>query len=278
MSDVESILLTAGKPLATGALAGFSAFGPTKFRVGAAANFAPNAAATDIRGSLVFEGKSGLMQTRMVAADTVRYTLTIPENYGPFDIGNVVMYASAADGKELPVVHVILPFAVSKMNANVDLDSASPYPIPGSRFVINITIKHSMESEIVKVQVISPNFSSLPTFDTQMNLPPSAVNPWQQAVIQNDTRLNTPTLISKAADGDYWGIPFWQNLRSPKYGVISGGSVGDGHKEDNSHYLFGYYYLTLNSDLAGILGGTGYKQDNDLGFVGVVGGVPYKKD
>lgn len=275
MSDVSAILLQSGKKLITGALTGFTAIGPVKFRVGSLAGFEPDKLDTDIRGPLVFEGLAGLIQARQTADDTVRYTLTITEKFGPFDIGNIVLFASLGDGVEKALVSVVLPFSVKKYPADPDLGTTQPFPVPGSRFIVNITIKHSIDGDAVSVVVVPPEFSSLAYFDTEMTVPPSLVNPYSQFVIHNDSRTNTPTLGSKRADGSYWGIPFWQNLRSPKYGVIDGGRTGDGHKAEQGSFAWGYFYLTPDFDLSGQLGGTGYNQDNDLGYVDIVGGSPY---
>lgn len=275
MSDVKAVLLNSGKNLITGNLTGFTALGPTEFRIGNQAGFVPLKTETGPRGAMVFAGKSGLIQSRRLAEDTVRYTMTITEKYGPFDIGNIVMYASHADGMQRALFMVVLPFKVAKKVADPDAGSANPFPTPGSRFTINVTIKHSIEADDIIVEVIDPQFSSLPYFDTQFSVPPSITNPYATFVIHNDTRVNTPVLATKRGTGDYWGIPFFQNLRSPKFGVIDGGEMGDDHKEDQGSFAWGYFYLTPNDLLDGKIGGTGYIQDNDLGYVDVVGGVPY---
>lgn len=275
MSDVKAILLDSGKNLITGSLAGFTAVGPTEFRIGSTAGFDPLKTDTDITGPLVFRGLSGLIQRRMIAFDTVRYTMTVTEKYGPFEIGNIVLFASHADGTSRALVKVVLPFKVTKRPSDPDVGATQPFPTPGARFTINVTIKHSIDADDVIVQVINPNYSSLPYFDTQFNIPPTLTNPYSVFAIHNDTRINTPVMVSKRADGSYWGIPFWQNLRSPKFGTIDGGTTGDGHLEDQGSFAWGYYYLTPNDLLDGVLGGTGYLQDNELGYVDIVGGSAY---
>lgn len=274
MADVTAILLREGRRLLSGALAGMTGVGPTHFRVGPTAGFTPQDTDTDVRGGLAFEGKSGLIQIRMVAVDTVRYTMIITEAFGPFDIGNIVMYASNGDDNALPMFEVVLPFAVKKTRGDPDLNNATPFPSPGNRFTINVTIKHSLDGDDINIEVINPEFASLPVFDTQLNIPPAAINPWQQFVVHNDTRVNSPVVVSKDEAGQYWGIPFWQNLRSPKFGVIDGGVSGDNHLEEQGAFLWGYFYLTPNILLTGTLGSTGYIQDNDS-YVGNIGGASY---
>lgn len=274
-ADVKGLLLNDGKRLITGVLTGFSPIGPVKFRVGSTAGFTPNPNAVNVTGPLVFEGLTGLIQTRRIADDTVRYTMTIPESYGPFMIGNIVLYCAHVDNAPQALVQVILPFQVKKEKSNPDLANASPFPTPGNRFTINVTIRHSIESEEVTVEVINPEYSQLAYFDTQLEVPAPPLNPWGQFVVHRDTRMETPTLITKRSDGTYWGVPFWQNFRSPKFGVIDGGNTGDNHLGEPGSFLWGYFYLTPNSVLKGQIGGAGYIQDNNLGFTGTVGGESY---
>lgn len=272
--DVGAVLLDAGKRLLTGALTGFTAIGPVKFRIGDTAGFTPDKTDTDIRGNLVFEGLSGLTQTRRIADDTVRYTLVITEEFGPFDIGNIVLFCSHADAEAEPMVSVVLPFKVRKNAGNVDLGDSLDVPTPGNRFVINITIQHSVEGSNVTVNVTDPQFSSLPFYATRYDIPAYQLNPWNQFVVHNDDRIGTPTLVTKRSDGSYWGIPFWQNFRSSKFGIFDGGVAGDGRAADNFGYAWGNFYLTIDSLYDGALGGSNYN-DPPSSYVGVVGGAAY---
>lgn len=272
--DVGAVLLDSGKRLITGALTGFTAIGPVKFRVGDLAGFTPDKTDTDIRGTLVFEGLAGLTQVRRIADDTVRYTLVITEQHGPFDMGNVVLFCSHADAEPSPMVSVVFPFKVRKNAGNVDLGDSLDVPTPGNRFTINITIKHSVEGEVVTVNVTDPQFSSLPFYATRYDIPAYALNPWGQFVVHNDDRIGTPTLVTKRSDGSYWGVPFWQNFRSPKFGIIDGGVAGDGRAADNLGYAWGNFYLTPEDLYDSALGGSGYTA-NPSSYVGVVGGASY---
>lgn len=276
-ADVDAILLNDGKRLITGVFTGFTPMAPIKFRVGNAAGFATNPNAINISGSTVFEGGAALIQVRRIYDDTVRYTLIIPESVGPMEIGNIILYAAHADNVDAPnaLVQVVLPFRVKKEVSSPDLGNPNPFPSPGNRFVINITIRHSIEGDDVVVTVLNPEYSSLPSFPTQLDVPAAAINPWNQFVINLDDRTKTPTLVHKRSDGQYWGVPFWQNLRDPKFGVIDGGNTGDQHLPGNGSFLWGYFYTTPNNVLKGQIGGSGYIQDNNLGYVGTIGGLSY---
>lgn len=274
MADTKAVLLNVGKRLITGALTGFSPIGPHSFRVGDSAGYEPSPNDTEIDGDEVFIGFAGLMQARRIAEDTVRYTLTIPESKGPFSIGNIVMYGTHYDNEPTPFIKVVLPFKVVKRVSNPDLSNPNPFPEPGNRFVVNITLKHSIAETTVNVTVTPQTFAGLPYYDTSLSVPPPLLNPYNQYVIHNHFNTNSPTIVVKAADGQSWGIAYMQNVRSPKFGIIDGGNGGDNHLASNYAYAWGQFYLTPNEYYSGQVGGSSYTDPNDS-FMGTVGGLPY---
>jgi hypothetical protein len=275
MADTKAVLLGVGKRLITGALTGFSPIGPHSFRVGDAAGFVPSVNDTDITGDDVFTGYAGLMQARRIADDTVRYTLTIPESKGPFSIGNIVMYGTHYDNEPTPFIKVVLPFKVVKRVSNPDLNNPNPFPEPGNRFVINITLKHSVTETIVSAVTVTPqNFAGLPFYDTSLSIPPPAMNPYNQYVVHNHFATNSPTIVVKKANGQSWGISYMQNIRSPKFGIIDGGNVGDNHLASNYAYAWGQFFLTPNEYYSGQIGGSSFT-DQDSSFLGSVGGLSF---
>lgn len=272
MADVKAVLLQTGKNLFSAALSGVSLVTPHSFKIGDMAGFTPDSADTAPRGNNVFSAGIGLIQFRQIAADTVRYTMTLPESVGPFDVGNVVMYGTLVDNSPVPLVSVVLPFKYNKVIATGSSNQGG-VPTPGSRFVINVTIKHSLDSQLVSVTITTPLFSSLGFFEDQFTIPASSGNPWNQFVIHNDTRLDTPSLIMKRTDGAYFGIPFWKRANDPKFNVFSGGVIGDNYKSDIPVF-FGNYYLTPEDKYRGDIGGGSYTQDDNQ-FAGDVGGATY---
>lgn len=272
MADVKAVLLQTGKNLFSAALSGVSLVTPHSFKIGDMAGFTPDSADTAPRGNNVFSAGIGLIQFRQIASDTVRYTMTLPESVGPFDVGNVVMYGTLVDNSPVPLVSVVLPFKYNKVVATGSSNQGG-VPTPGSRFVINVTIKHSLDSQLVSVTITTPIFSSLGFFEDQFTIPASSGNPWNQFVIHNDTRLDTPSLIMKRTDGAYFGIPFWKRANDPKFNVFSGGVIGDNYKADIPVF-FGNYYLTPEDKYRGDIGGGAYTQDDNQ-FAGDVGGATY---
>lgn len=274
MANSTVALLNEGKRLITGALTGFTPIGPSYFKIGNTAGFTANKEHTDITGTLVYTGLSGLIQSRRIRDDTVRYTMTIPEDAGPFDIGNIMLWMSHADNTPAPVASIVLPSLVAKLPGAINLENSTPFPTPGTRFVIALTIKHTVDELDAEVEIIVPEFSSLAFYASENDVPPPLDNPWLQFVVMQDSRTDRPALVSKKDSNSYWGIPFFTNLRHPYFGVLDGGQVGDGRKGSTHGWIWGRYFTTLTADYDGQIGGSNFANPGS-GYMGTVGGLGF---
>lgn len=272
--DVKGILLNAGKDLITSSMTGFSLFAPFKYEIGNAYGFDPNATDTTARGTIVHTGNALEVQSRRMSEDTARYTITIPESAGPFSIGNIVLYCTMWNATPIPMFSVVLPFLYEKAVSNSIVSNNVQYPTPGNRFIVNITIKHSVEATGVTVNIQTPTFSSLPFYADDTTYPPPGLNPWTTFVLHYDSRTNMPSLVTTRADGTQWGIPSWQNIRNPKFGVADGGQMGDGYAPTGLSYLWGQRYSTPPSSYRGKIGGSSYAFPAG-NFIGNLGGSDY---
>ena len=275
MSDISATFLHKGKSLISGALTGFSTLSIYSFKVGDTAGFTPSPDEVDIRGNKVFTGYPGLVQSKQIEDDTVRHTLVIPENAGPFTMGNVFIYAYNLDGIEVPFMAISFPFAVKKIRSDPQLDNSLSVPTPGTRFVINVEIKHSIFGEVLAVNVVSPEYSSLAFFDTESSVPPSNINPHNQFVVNRDTRVGAPVLVSKKSDGSLWGTPLNQDFRSPKFGILDGGNSGDNYLPNPIPVLSGALYTTDTDEFGGQIGGMPYNHEYNGNVDSSVGGTSY---
>lgn len=277
MADVKAVILTPGKALLTQALTGYKLFYPSRFDVAPNIGFIPSEGANIPNGPVVFSGNKNLIQARQMAVDTARFTLVIPEGEGPFQIGNIMMYAENDAGTVVPFAYIVLPFQYTKDISDPNLSNVpqnANVPIPGNRFVCNITIKHSITATSMSISIVTPTFSSLAFFDSMDRVPPPVLNPWTTFVSHDDERTNTPALLTRRNDDTYWGIPFWQNYRDPAFGTIDGGIIGDGYKARPEGYAWGNSYLTPNSKYSGTIGGSSYGTPNS-DYNSTVGGLPY---
>ena len=273
---VKSAILNAGKRLVDGALSGRTQWAPAFFKLGSAYNFTPSAAETDVTGATVWQGGPGLVSARSIAPGTVRYSMTVPEGVGPFSFGNVVVFGNASNGTILPLFKIVLPVEMRKEVSTTNPGATDPSARPGDRVVISITITQKVadanDPDLI-VTIVAPSFASLPVFETDMTVPPPLSQPWQQFIISNDSRTGTPTLVTKrSSDNTYWGVPLSQNLRDPRFGMVVGGTAGEGYLPDSRSWLWGQRYTTPNNKFQGQIGGFGY---NTIGPSKLLSGGSY---
>lgn len=275
MSDIKAVFLDSGKRLVTGALAGFSIFSIHSFKIGDSFGFEPNKEDLQPTGTVVFTGFNGLTQTKATAEDTVRYTIIVPEHAGPFMMGNMVIYGAHLDGVEIPFLSVVFPFSIQKIKSEPPVAGVITPPTPGSRFSINIDIKHSLEEiEEVTVNVVSPEYASLPFYANETQVPAPELNPWSQFIVSYDSRTKSPVLVTRDSTGVYWALPMQSNFKDPKLGIMDGGIQGDGLGPSPYDILSGHWYATPDDDYAGSIGGLTYTDsvsNEDLSL----GGIPY---
>lgn len=259
---VKATILTEGRKLMASALAGATRFAPHSFTLGSAAGITLDVGRADVEGERVWTGDaaSGLIQARLMDSSTVRYTLTIPEGEGPLTFGNVMLFANDFTGTKIPFIHITLPFQITKPVSDPNINNANPFPKPGSRLVISITVKHTVleGNGNVTVTVVAPSYHTLPVFADEASLPPPEAQPWSQFILANHTRAGAPSVVTKRPDGTYWGMPT-RNLQHPHFGYVDGGVGGDAYQTDNHGWAFGYYYRTATEDFSGQVGGYGYR-------------------
>jgi hypothetical protein len=259
---VKSVLLNKGRELVDAALTGRARYAPYAFKLGSSVNFAPLKTDLDVTGAVVYTGGPELIQARATSQGSVRYTMTLPEGVGPFDFGNIVLFANTSDGQELPLIKITLPFLVRKEPASTTLDPDNPYPRPGDRMVITAYILQNVEDSdglpSISVTITAPASASLPIFDDESTVPPPVSHPWNQFVIQKHTLTGTPVLATKDGDDIHWGTPMRQNLRDPNFGTVHGGYAGEGYLAPQHTWSWGHKYETPNVKFSGQVGGYGY--------------------
>lgn len=276
---VKSVILDEGATLINGALTGYSRFAPHSFKIGDQAGFTPVATDSDVSGSTVFVGNSNYIHAKAVDSNTVQYTMVVPEGEGPFDVGNIVMFAASLTNEPLAIVKCVLPFTIPKKVSDPNLSNGSPFPKPGGRLIISVTLSHRIVGDVgdtnITVQVLAPSFASMPYYPDELSVPPVLTQPWNQFVLHNHTQIGTPALVTKRADQSYWAMPVFQNLRHPKFGHIVGGHVGDGYQTDQHAWVWGHKYSTPNNRYKGQIGGHGY-QNLTVYEPRTIGGAPYR--
>lgn len=243
MPVLSAKIVNSGKTIISRTLLGVADIYPVGFRVGDEAGFSPDENDTDIRGNLVYEGGAENIQVNQIAEDTIRYVCTISEVFGPFNVGNLMLYLDDGTNSPLPFVQVALPVIVRKTQASPSF-TLEEYNVPGARLAISIEIKHSQEAEILSVNIVTPNYSQLPTFGTEAEVPLGAALTFKQFVVSYDSRTKGPVLFTVDANNVRWGMPFSHQLTDPNFGHLDGGVDGEDYGGEPDEILSGYYYLT----------------------------------
>lgn len=243
MPVLSAKILTSGKSIISKTLLGVGDIFPAGFIVGDEAGFTPDENDTAVRGNVVYEGGANNIQVNQIAEDTIRYVCTISEVFGPFNVGNLIMYLDDGTNSPLPFISVALPVIVRKTQASPSF-TLEEYAVPGARLAISIEIKHSQEAEILSVNIVTPDYSQIPTFGTEAEVPLGAALTFRQFIVNFDSRTKGPVLYTVDINNVRWGMPFTHQLTDPNFGHLDGGTDGEEYGAEPDDILSGYYYLT----------------------------------
>jgi len=235
---MQTVLLDSGKSALARAIAEGNKLKVGYFRVGLAANFQPSVAATNVAPTSMYEGTAAVIDTSLSNGDEVRYTVTLLEPVGPFNVGNIMLFLQGDSGEKIPYLYGVLPIAVPKYKSN-------PPATIGNRLVFNMTAKYTNVSEAFELTVVTPVFASLPNYRDEHDLPQPALATYQQSILQNNTNTGAPALaVRREIDNSWFMQPNFQRLDDPDFGAMKGGVVGDNYLPFYGDYYSGGVYIT----------------------------------
>jgi hypothetical protein len=193
---------------------------PYNFVVGNAYNFTPTEDATVPSGDIVFTGTKSLIAGSILTKDTFRFSLTLPETAGDFDVGNIMLYVQSDDGTIFPFIWVV---------------SKIPYPKKavqgtnvGDRYVFNFIEKIINANDILAITVQNPALASLAGYRTELELPSPSQALFQQFYVQEPLYSPVPFIgARRSIDNSYWGMPLYSRLGDPFFGVLDSGRAGE---------------------------------------------------
>lgn len=228
------------------------------FIIGDAVDFVTNPAETAPRGNITFTGDRSLIQIKYLNNDKdLRISLVIPEEYNGMDVGNIVVYAKHR-GAVVPIISIVLPNIVKKEAVFPDVEPSTNFKYPGTRLIISLTVKYVDQQPFddVTINVVSPEFSNLPFYGHSADVPAGNLNPYQQFIVNVlDNAGGMPGLVTKDLNDSYWTSPLWQDIDSPKFGVLDGGSGSDGYELDRTKWLFGGWFITPDAKFTAVISG-----------------------
>lgn len=270
---IKGKVLDAGKHIITNALIGQATSYASSFKVGDLAAFTFDKTEVAPRGTIVHQGSTNDIAVTRIANDTVRFVCSIPEGYGPFTMGNLVMYMEDENNDEVPFLAVAFPATVLKQPSN-DQITTDGFTLPGTRFAVSIEIRHSDEETDVIVNILPPDYSSLPTFSTELDVPPASALTFKQFVINYHSAIKGPVLMTIDENNVRWAQPFTQQIIDPNFGQLDGGMDGEGWGNESQELVWGGAYGTLDSSYTeNPVGGAAYT-DTQLQTIGGSGYTP----
>ena len=235
---MQTVLLNSGKAALAAAIAEGKKLKVAAYRVGQAANFEPSVAATNVAPTSMYQGTAATIDTSLINGDEVRYTITLLEPVGPFNIGNVMLYLAEDDGSLIPYLYGVLPIAVPKYKSN-------PPATIGNRLVFNMTAKYTNVSEAFELTVVTPVFASLPNYRDEYDLPQPQSASYQQSVLQNNTNTGSPAIaVRREIDNSWFVQTHFQRIDDPDFGAMKGGVAGDAYLPFYGNYFSGGVYIT----------------------------------
>lgn len=236
---MQTVLLNSGKTALARAIAEGNKLKVVAYRVGQAANFEPQVNATNVQPVSMYQGEASTVDTSLINGDEVRYTITLLEPVGPFNVGNIMLFLQGdSDTALVPYLYGVLPIAVPKYKNN-------PPQTIGNRLVFNMTAKYTNVSEAFELKVITPVLASLPNYRDEFDLPAPQFASYQQLVLQNNTNTGSPALAARREiDNSWFLMPFFQRVDDPSFGAMKGGIIGDGYLPFYGDYFAGGTYIT----------------------------------
>lgn len=244
------------------------------FIIGDSAGFEPTGNETSAQGAVTFIGGHEDIKVKLFDQDrSARISMLLAGNHDNVVIGNVVLFAHTSQGVK-PMLIMALPEKVYKQNTASDI-LAQGFPYPETRLILSVTIKYINANEIetsYTVDIITPEVANLPFFGSDEELPIGSANPWAQFIVNSSAFVGgVPALVTKDADDNYFSSPLFQNLASPKYGILDGGYR---QGQDRDVWIWGMRFVTPTVSFNGIYGGVGFDSPN-IDNLPVLGGSSF---
>lgn len=244
-----------------------------KFIIGDDYNFVPDPSETSPRGNITFIGSRDAIKSKYFDDDaSLRISFIIGEDYDKVSIGNIIGY-SLYRGSLRPFISIVLPSLVIKDNANPEGINLG-FPYAGNRMIISVTVKYINSDEIdasYTVNIISPSYANLPSYDSDLHVPDAVDNPYEQFIVNRFVKhLTKPAFVTKDESNEYYASPLFQNINSPKYGILDGGDTSN----DRIKWIWGGMYSWPKAWFNGSYGGSNYTSVAAQTIV--LGGSTYK--
>lgn len=201
-----------------------------KFRIGSLAGFTPKPIDTDV-ADFVYEGSQSQIKMKFGSSTAIAIVeLTLDHSVGDFDIGNIMLY----DDRDQPFAFGVRGSSVPKVR--------SQRSVLGTEMNIQFPLRILTDETPANVSVSVVDQKSLPVVATEEAVTSSLASQAEFPVYlcENFKGTNRPAILyADPARDMWWANPFFIDLASGLYGVISGGNVGDLYQAPAGKVLYG---------------------------------------
>ena len=186
---------------------------------------------TDVSGK-VWEGGTDYIRYQVLNDSTVLFKITLTEDIGDFNIGNIGLYLDSGDLFAI----VALPAVSEKIKNN-------PPDVVGNRRIFNIPIVLSGIATITNLSVLIADEASIPVVANETYLPEPLVAPYSVYSVLQHTGFGAPVLAIRV-DSNWWFVPAQLSVgsgyqfSSANFDTQDPPAVGDAIRFDKAAGLF----------------------------------------
>lgn len=248
MTDSMTCILHTGNEALVEALAKGKKLTAGRFRVGEDYNFNPLKTGVNPRIQTVFTGGVELISVKVLEKDTIRYSMTLPETAGNFNIGNVILDFVSEDNVYIPGIWWVSDVPIPK-------ETFTDTTV-GNRFIVSFHEKFQDFDGAVAITVTPPVRASLPQYKNQNALVTADTTLYQQLVIQHHSVGRTPVFVTRRPqDNKFYATGYMQRIESPYFGAVHGGFMADRYEQYYGQWIWGGWFLSPESEYREVIDG-----------------------
>jgi hypothetical protein len=231
------------------------------FRIGSSAGLTPNSDATQVSGSMVYQGTPDQITYYKVSPSEIVLKLILDHDVGDFNIGNVLIFLDPAttNGPPIPFLWAVLPSASPKNDSNF-----AAYVV-GNRVVILIALWFPYIQNILDMAQHKEEYAQFKEYGDENLVPSVDIEEYDQVSISSHSQYNSMSVLVK--DNKYskwWGLAFTQFVDDPGLNRLEGGIIGQEYGSFSGiKYYDGKHFIINNNSFPKTDGGNNWIGPNE---------------
>lgn len=201
------------------------------WKIGDFAGFSLDRTANDVLGNVVATGSNAEISVTIVSSDTLRFMLTLDEDAGNYNVGNIMLFDDGGNA----IMWMVLESSVSKEANNL------PAQV-GNRLAFNMSLTYNNVSNLINTSILQQNLANIPIVSDDGSLPIASGAAYDLYLLQNHRNLASPTLAFRRNSDDKWfGLPYVDYINDAEFGILDGGVDGTGSVRNQDYVRAGGY-------------------------------------